>query len=281
MGEINFTKIEKKWQKVWESKGVFEVKENKKKKFYVLDMFPYPSGEGLHIGHAFVFTLGDIFARFKRMQGYNVLYPIGYDSLGLPAENAAIKAGTHPTKYTEKSIANFMKQQKAMGWSYDWSRMVKTSDPSFYKWDQWIFLKMLEKGIAYRKKAPVNWCPKCQTVLANEQCVNGKCWRHEDTNVEIKHLEQWFLKITNYAEELLAGLDKIDWPENAKRMQKNWIGKSHGTEIDFEVGGEKWPIFTTRPDTIYGVTFMVVSAQHLRLMELVTDKEKKNVEKFL
>tara|TARA_Y100000310_G_scaffold91913_1_gene89437 strand:+ start:2869 stop:5280 length:2412 start_codon:yes stop_codon:yes gene_type:complete len=281
MSEVDFVKIEKKWQKAWESKGIFEVKESKKKKFYVLDMFPYPSGEGLHIGHAFTFSLGDIFARFKRMQGFNVLYPIGYDSLGLPAENAAIKAGTHPTKYTEKSIANFMKQEKAMGWSYDWSRMVKTSDPSFYKWDQWIFLKMLEKGIAYRKKAPVNWCPKCQTVLANEQCVNGKCWRHEGTDVEIKHLEQWFFKITNYAEELLAGLEKIDWPDRAKAMQKNWIGKSHGTEINFEIDGEKWPIFTTRPDTIFGVTFMVVSAQHLRLMELVTDKEKKNVEKFL
>jgi len=289
----NFRQIEKKWQKEWERKKIFVVKEGEKKKFYVLDMFPYPSGEGLHIGNAFVFTLGDIFARFKRLQGYNVLYPIGYDSLGLPAENAAIKVGIHPENYTKKSITNFMEQQKAMGWSYDWSRMIKTSDPEFYKWDQWIFLKMLEKGIAYRKKAPVNWCRKCKTVLANEQVHNGKCWRHEDTEVEIKHLEQWFFKITNYAEELLKGLDKINWPQRAKTMQKNWIGKSYGAEINFKIetpahkGGtlrptiSNWKIFTTRPDTIYGVTFMVVSSQHLKLMELVTDKQKKEVEKFL
>ncbi len=282
MVDYNFNKIEKKWQKAWETKKIFEVGEkSKKKKYYVLDMFPYPSGAGLHMGHAFVFSLGDIFARFKRLQGYNVLYPIGYDSLGLPAENAAIKAGTHPKEYTEKSIANFMKQQKAMGWSYDWSRMVKTSDPEFYKWDQWIFLQMLKRGIAYRKKAPVNWCSKCASVLANEQVINGCCWRHEDTNVEIKHLEQWFFKITNYAEELLNGLDKVDWPENAKKLQRNWIGKSFGAEIEFSISDKPWKIFTTRPDTIFGVTFMVVSAQHSKLMELVTDKQKKEVEKFL
>ncbi len=279
---MDFKKIEQKWQKGWEDGNIFQATENpKKKKFYVLDMFPYPSGEGLHIGHAFVFSLGDIFARFKRLQGFNVLYPIGYDSLGLPAENAAIKVGVHPEEYTKKSIANFMKQQKAMGWSYDWSRQINTCDSDYYKWDQWIFLKMLEKGIAYRKKAPVNWCPECQTVLANEQVVGGKCWRHEDTGIEIKHLEQWFLKITDYAEELLNGLEKIDWPDNAKKLQKNWIGKSHGVEIDFEINGRKWPMFTTRPDTIYGVTFMVISAQHPKLMELVTKKQEKEVKKFL
>lgn len=277
----NFRKIEKKWQKRWESDKIFHVKEGKKKKFYVLDMFPYPSAEGLHIGHAFVFSLGDIFARFKRMQGFNVFYPIGYDSLGLPAENAAISARIHPETYTEKSISNFMKQQKAMGWSYDWSRMIRSSDVNFYKWDQWIFLKMLEKGIAYRKKAPVNWCGKCHTVLANEQVVGGKCWRHEDTDVGIKHLEQWFFKITDYAEELLDGLKKIDWPQRAKIIQTNWIGKSYGTEIDFEINRERWPIFTTRPDTIYGVTFMVISAQHPRLFEIVTEEKKKEVEEFL
>jgi leucyl-tRNA synthetase len=280
--DIDFNAIEKKWQNEWEKKKIFQVKEDKKKKkYYVLDMFPYPSAAGLHMGHAFVYSLGDIFARFKRLQGYNVLYPIGYDSLGLPAENAAIKVGTHPLAYTENSIKNFMKQQKAMGWSYDWSRMVKTHDPKYYRWDQWIFLKMLEKGIAYRKKAAVNWCPKCQTVLANEQVIDGKCWRHEDTRVEIKHLEQWFFKITKYADELLEGLDKLEWPERAKLMQKNWIGKSYGTEINFDVNGKKWPIFTTRPDTVYGVTFMVVSSQHNRLMELVTKEQKKEVESFL
>jgi len=289
MIEVNFQKLEKKWQEKWEKAKIFEVKENKKKKFYVLDMFPYPSGEGLHMGHSFTYSLGDIYARFKRLQGYNVLYPIGYDSLGLPAENAAIKAGEHPIDYTKKSMKNFMKQQKAMGWSYDWSRVVMSHDPEFYKWDQWIFLKMLEKGIAYRKKAPVNWCSKCETVLANEQVVNGKCWRHEDTNVEIKHLEQWFLKITDYAEDLLDGLDKIDWPLNAKKRQRNWIGKSYGTEIDFEIvsdpkgetSSKPWPIFTTRPDTLFGVTFMVISAQHIKLMDLVTNEQKKDVEKFL
>ena len=284
---INFQEIEKKWQKKWEESKIFEVKEDKKKKkFYVLDMFPYPSGAGLHMGHAFVFSLGDIYARFKRMQGFNVLYPVGYDSLGLPAENAAIKAGTHPEDYTSKSIANFMNQQKKMGWSYDWTRMVKTSDPNFYKWDQWIFLKMLEKGIAYRKKAPVNWCSKCQSVLANEQVVDGKCWRHEDNDVEMKQLEQWFLKITDYAEELISGLDKVNWPERAKTMQRNWIGKSYGSEINFEVelpSGKKenWPIFTTRADTLFGVTFLVVSAQHSRLFDLVSKDNKKEVEAFL
>jgi len=280
--DYDFSKIEQKWQKKWEQSKIFEVDvDKKKKKYYVLDMFPYPSGAGLHMGHAFVFTLGDICARYRRMQGYNVLYPIGYDSLGLPAENAAIKNGTHPKAYTEKSMANFMKQQKAMGWSYDWSRMFKTSDSEYYRWDQWIFLKMLEKGVAYRKKSAVNWCPKCNTVLANEQVTGGKCWRHEDTNIEIKHLEQWYFKITKYAEDLLKGLDKIDWPERAKLMERNWIGRSEGTEILFEINGEKWPIFTTRPDTIFGVTFMVISAQHARLMEIVTKEQKKKVEIFL
>ncbi len=297
----DFKKIESKWQKKWEEKKIFSVKEgkgtaskgvpHKGAKFYVLDMFPYPSGTGLHMGHAFVFSLGDIFVRFKRLQGYNVLYPIGYDALGLPAENAAIKAGVHPKDYTKKSIANFMKQQKAMGWSYDWNRVISSANSDFYKWDQWIFLKMLEKRIAYRKKAAVNWCPKCNTVLANEQVINGCCWRHEETNVEIKHLEQWFFRITDYAEELLDGLEKIDWPERAKKLQRNWIGKSVGTEIDFKVipqgmtskeaSDKSWKIFTTRPDTIYGVTFMVVSLQHSRLMELVTKEQEKDVVKFL
>jgi len=279
--ETNFKRIESKWQKKWEDKKIFQSKESKKKKFYVLDMFPYPSGEGLHMGHSFVYSLGDIFARFKRMKGFNVLYPMGYDSFGLPAENAAIKNKSHPKKFTEEAIVNFIKQQKSLGLSYDWSRMVKSSDPKYYKWDQWIFLKMYEKGIAYRKKAPVNWCPKCNTVLANEQVHNGKCWRHENTEVEIKHLEQWFLKITNYVEDLLKGLDKLDWTERAKIMQRNWIGKSYGTEIDFEVNGKKWPIFTTRPDTIFGVTFMVISSQHNELMDLITKEQKNEVERFL
>jgi len=283
MEGINFKKIEEKWQKAWEKAKVFEVDEKSKKpKYYCLEMFPYPSGSGLHMGHAWNYTIGDILARFKIMNGFNVLHPMGYDSLGLPAENAAIKVGEHPENYTKDSIKNYIKQQKGLGLSYDWTRMVSTADPSYYKWDQWIFLKMLEKGLAYQKKSSVNWCPKCDTVLANEQVHDGKCWRHEDTEVETKHLKQWFLKITDYADELYEGIDKLtEWPEKTKAMQKHWIGKSYGTEIDFELDGEKWPIFTTRPDTLFGVTFMVVSAQHQRLMDLVTDGQKKDVEKFL
>ena len=231
----SFSQIERKWQKKWEEESVFKTEERDKKKFYVIEMFPYPSGSGLHMGHAFNYTIGDIYARFKRMKGFNVLYPMGYDALGLPAENAAIKAGEHPEKYTEKAIKNFMSQQKSIGLSYDWSRMVKTCDPEYYKWNQYFFLKFLEKGLVHRKKSPVNWCPKCKTVLANEQVHNGKCWRHEDTEVEIKHLEQWFIKTTEYADELLEGIDKLDWPNRIKSMQRHWIGKSHGTEIMFEI----------------------------------------------
>jgi leucyl-tRNA synthetase len=459
--KYNFKTIENKWQKKWKEKKVFQVKEDKKKsKFYCLEMFPYPSGAGLHMGHALNYTIGDIYARFKRMKGFNVLYPMGYDSFGLPAENAAIKAKEHPKKYTNNSIKNFINQQRLLGLSYDWSKMIQTSDKEYYLWNQFFFLKFLEKGLVYRKKAPVNWCSKCNTVLANEQVHNGKCWRHSDIEVKTKHLEQWFIKTTDYAEELLDCIDDLKWPDRIKTMQKNWIGKSHGTEIKFEIentnnklnfillhgytaraeGGfrqwlskelesrghkvfvpnlpntdnplvkeqvdyvlknykfdkntvllghslgsvvalkvveklkrpikklilasafsnpkfkkqigfekgfdwkfnfkkvkanakeiiilrdisdegisdeqtgellselnckiikfkaevphirgkqepevlnaclEKWPIFTTRPDTIYGVTFMVVSAQHTKLMELVTPEQKKDVEKFL
>jgi leucyl-tRNA synthetase len=280
MVEINFAGIEKKWQKKWEKEKVFEVSEKGKKPYYVLEMFAYPSGTGLHMGHAFNFTIGDVFSRFKIMNGFNVLHPVGYDALGLPAENAAIKVGTHPEDYTNKSIPNFMKQQKGLGLAYDWSRMVNTADPSYYKWDQWIFLKMLEKGLAYQKESAVNWCPKCNTVLANEQAQSGECDLC-GSKVEIRHLKQWFLKTTEYADELYENLDKMDWPERTKAMQKNWIGKSHGTEIDFLINDEKWPIFTTRPDTIFGVTFMVVAAQHPKLDELVTKEQKKDVDKFL
>ena len=281
--EFNFAKIEQKWQKKWAEKKIFEVKENsKKEKYYIIEMYPYPSGSGLHVGHAFNYTIGDILARFKIMQGLNVLHPMGFDSFGLPAENAAIKNKSHPKKFTEEAISNFIVQQKALGLTYDWSRMVETHKPDYYKWDQWIFLKMFEKGLAYKKVSAVNWCSKCNTVLANEQVHNGKCWRHEDTNVEIKHLEQWFFKTTDYADELYEKIDTLqDWPERIKSMQRNWIGKSEGTEILFDINGEKWPIFTTRPDTIFGVTFMVVSAQHPNLMKLVTAEQKKEVESFL
>ncbi len=281
---MDFKQIEKKWQKVWEEQHVFEAQdESEKESFYVLEMFPYPSGSGLHMGHALNYTIGDIYARFKKLKGFNVLHPMGYDALGLPAENAAIKEGTHPEEYTNKSIKNYIRQQKEIGLSYDWTRLINTADPDYYKWDQWIFLKLYEKGLAYQKKSAVNWCSKCQTVLANEQVHDGMCWRHEDTPVEIKHLKQWFLKTTAYAEELYDNIDTklTEWPERTKAMQKNWIGKSHGAEIDFEINGEKWPVFTTRADTIFGVTFVVVSAQHKKLWDLISPEQKQEVKEFL
>ncbi|MCX6801199.1 MAG: leucine--tRNA ligase [Candidatus Diapherotrites archaeon] len=280
--KFDFASVEKKWQSEWEKAGVFKTEENSKKpKIYVLEMFPYPSGSGLHMGHTLNYTIGDVFARFKRMNGFNVLYPMGYDAFGLPAENAAIKAGVHPKKYTEESIQTFMKQQKGLGLSYDWSKLLATCNPDYYKWNQYFFLKFFEKGLAYRKKAAVNWCPDCETVLANEQVHSGKCWRHEETDVEIRHLEQWFLKTTSYSDELLECIPKLQWPARIKSIQENWIGKSFGTEILFEINGKKWPIFTTRPDTIFGVTFMVVSAQHPRLNGLVTAAQKREVDDFL
>ncbi|HKL24548.1 MAG TPA: leucine--tRNA ligase, partial [Candidatus Nanoarchaeia archaeon] len=289
--EIDFKSIEEKWQKAWDENKVFQVKkDDNKEKQYTLVMFPYPSGSGLHMGHTLNFVIGDIFARTRRMQGYNVLHPMGYDSLGLPAENAAIKAGENPKKYTEKCVESYTKQMKKLGLSYDWSRMVATHWPEYYKWDQWIFLKMFEKGLVYRGEAPVNWCPSCKTVLANEQAQGGVCDRC-GSEVKIKHLKQWFLKITEYADELYNN-DDLDWPKRTKAMQKNWIGKSYGTEIEFPVeypesnenkndNKENWKIFTTRPDTIFGVTFMVVSAQHKNLMKLVSEKQKPEVEEFL
>ncbi|NMA44738.1 MAG: leucine--tRNA ligase [Candidatus Diapherotrites archaeon] len=282
MVEVDFRSIESKWQERWEKENTFFTSnDSNKKKFFVLEMFPYPSATGLHMGHALNYIIGDIQARFRRMNGCNVLYPMGYDALGLPAENAAIKAKKHPSDYTNESINNFMIQQKALGLSYDWSKLVKTSDPEYYKWNQYFFLKFLEKGLVYRKKSAVNWCSKCNTVLANEQVHSGKCWRHEDTDVEIKHLEQWFIKTTNYAEELNEMIEGLDWPARIKAMQTNWIGKSFGTEINFTINEKVWPIFTTRPDTIFGVTFLVISAQHSKLFEIVTPEQKSSVEEFL
>jgi len=282
MVEINFVEIEKKWQEAWEKEKIFEVKEDsKKKKCYVLEMFPYPSGAGLHMGHALNYTIGDIQARFKRMNNFNVLYPMGYDAFGLPAENAAIKVGEHPGKYTENSMNNFVMQQKSLGLSYDWSKKLATCDPEYYKWNQYLFLKFFEAGLVYRKKSAVNWCPKCATVLANEQVHNGKCWRHSDTDVETKQLEQWFIKITKYVEELLNEIPKLDWPNRIKVLQENWIGKSFGTEVIFKINNDDWKVFTTRPDTLYGVTFLVISAQHSKLFDLVTKEEKPKVEAFL
>ncbi|MDD3263902.1 MAG: leucine--tRNA ligase [Candidatus Nanoarchaeia archaeon] len=273
--------IETKWQEKWEKDEVFKVEKNDKPKYYVLEMFPYPSSAGLHVGHAFNYTIGDVYARYKKLKGFNVLHPMGYDSFGLPAENAAIKANVNPKDYTTNSIANFIRQQKRLGITYDWSRVLSTSDEKFFKWDQWIFIQMFKKGLAYKKKSAVNWCPKCNTVLANEQVHNGKCWRHEDTDVEIKHLEQWYFKTTQYAEEL-SDFSKLEgWPSFITKLQNNWIGKSTGTLVKFNINNEDWEVFTTRPDTLMGVTFLVISAQHSRLLELTTKENLENVKKFV
>ena len=280
MEDYDFRDIESKWQKKWEDSKTFEAKE-KGDKYYVLGMYPYPSGSGLHMGHAFNYTIADILARYKRMKGLSVLHPMGFDSFGLPAENAAIKNKSHPKLFTDEAINNFIRQLKAIGLSYDWNRRVQSHDPNYYRWNQFIFLQLYKKGLIYRKKANVNWCPECNTVLANEQVHNGKCWRHTETDIQIKSLEQWFVKTTDYADELVKEVDSLDWPDRIKIMQKNWIGRSEGSEILFEVNGEDWPIFTTRADTLMGVTFLVVSAQHPRLMELVTKENKKEIDSFL
>jgi len=243
-------------------------------------MYPYPSASFLHMGHVRNYTIGDVFARFKRMSGFNVLYPMGYDSFGLPAETAAKHEGVHPKKYTEHAIKKIMEYQKALGSSYAWDRILCSHDPNYYKWNQYFFIRLFKKGLAYKKKASVNWCEKCQSVLANEEAKGGKCWRCEG-DVIIKEMEQWFFKITEYADRLLEDLEKIEWPEKIKIMQRNWIGKSYGTEINFKIDGEDWKIFTTRPDTIYGVTFMVISAHHPRLLEITDDKCRKDVKAFI
>ena len=268
---VNFQKLEKKWQERWEKAKIFQVKEGKKKKLYILEMLPYPSAAGLHMGHIRNYAIGDAFARFKRMQGFNVLYPMGYDAFGLPAENAAIKSRIHPKKYTERAISGIRRNQKALGLSYDWTREIATCYPEYYRWNQWIFLKMLERGLAYKKRAPVNWCPSCETVLANEQVENGRCWRC-DSEVAEKQVEQWFFGITKYADELLRGLKKLEgWPEKIRTMQENWIGKSHGVDIHFKLAGtgKTLPTFTTRCDTVFSVTFLAIAPEHPLAEELV------------
>ena len=227
-------KIQEKWQKAWEKAAIFKVDKSSRKKYYVLEMYPYPSGSGIHMGHVRNYAIGDSFARYKRMTGYNVLYPMGYDAFGLPAENAAIQKGVEPEKWTLANMDLMKKQQKMLGLSYDWDREIASLHPEYYKWNQWIFLKFFEKGLAYRKKSLVNWCNSCNTVLANEQVHDGKCWRCKN-EVDQKNLEQWFFKIKEYADELLESLKKLDWPERVKLMQENWIGKSKGIDIHFKV----------------------------------------------
>src|SRR3989338_8531974 len=280
--QVDFREIAKKWQKKWEEKGIFKAKEDQhKKKFYCLEMYPYPSGR-LHMGHLRNYSIGDALARYKRMNGYNVLYPMGYDAFGLPAENAAIKHATNPQRWTLANMDTIRQQQKDMGFSYDWDREIASLNEDYYRWNQWIFLKFYEKGLAYKKKAAVNWCSSCATVLANEQVIDGKCWRCEN-EVSERFLEQWFFRITDYAEELLKDIDALEhWPERVNVMQKNWIGKSHGIEIFFKIkdSNEVLPTFTTRPDTIYSVTFIVIAPEHPLILELVkgTKYEKETLE---
>ncbi len=259
-----------KWQQRWSEKKLFIASaKSSKPKFYNLEMFPYPSSYGLHVGHVRNYCIGDTIARYKRMSGFNVLYPMGFDAFGLPAENAAIKQGIHPKEYTDKAIASLLSSLKRLGLSYDWNRTLATCYPEYYKWDQLFFVKFFENGLAYKKKAPINWCPSCATVLANEQVIEGKCWRCE-SKVEIRDLEQWFFRITKYADELLKDIDALDWPDRIKVLQKNWIGRSEGVLIDFEVKGfGKLQVFTTRADTLFGCSFLVLAPEHPFVHELV------------
>ncbi|HSN24115.1 MAG TPA: class I tRNA ligase family protein, partial [Methylomicrobium sp.] len=258
--------IEQAVQQIWDETGVFNVSEtSQEEKYYCLSMFPYPSGK-LHMGHVRNYTIGDVISRYQRMLGKNVLQPMGWDAFGLPAENAAMQHGVHPADWTYENIDYMKGQLKRLGFGYDWNREIATCDPSYYRWEQWFFLRLLEKGLVYKKTAPVNWCPNDMTVLANEQVIDGCCWRC-DTQVERKEIAQWFLKITDYADELLSALDTLDgWPEQVKTMQANWIGKSYGVRFAFpyEIGGKKdllW-VYTTRADTIMGVTFCAVAVEH-------------------
>lgn len=277
-----FKEIETKWLQYWEENQVFKTDfSNTDKKLYVLVMFLYPSGAKLHIGHWYNYGPTDSWARFKKLQGYNVFEPMGYDAFGLPAENYAIKTGIHPYDSTMKNIDDIRVQLKKMGCMYDWSTELMTCVPEYYKWNQWIFLQMYKKGLAYRKYAPVNWCPDCQTVLANEQVIDGECERC-GTQVIQKNLYQWFFKITDYAEELLEGLNKINWPEKTKIMQRNWIGKSEGAEVTFKVenSDDEIKVFTTRPDTLYGVTYVVLAPEHPLVDKITTDEYKTSVEQY-
>jgi leucyl-tRNA synthetase len=273
--KYNPLQVEPKWQGYWTEKGLHKtVFDPSRKKFYCLEMFPYPSGE-IHMGHARNYAIGDVVARYKRMRGYNVLHPMGWDAFGLPAENAAIKHGVHPAEWTYKNIRYMKNQLNRMGLSYDWEREVTTCSPEFYKWNQWFFIKMLEKGLAYRKLSFLNWCPSCVTVLANEQVIDERCWRCESIVVQ-KELEQWFLKITDYADDLLKGCDELKgWPERVIAMQKNWIGRSEGVEVNFSIVGidENIRIFTTRQDTLFGATFVCIAPVHPLAEKLVSDKK--------
>ncbi|WP_163101165.1 leucine--tRNA ligase [Peribacillus alkalitolerans] len=280
---FNHQGIEKKWQQYWENNKTFKTQEEKgKQKFYALDMFPYPSGAGLHVGHPEGYTATDILSRMKRMQGFNVLHPMGWDAFGLPAEQYALDTGNDPAEFTEKNIDTFRRQIKALGFSYDWDREVNTTDPSYYKWTQWIFTKLYEKGLAFVDEVPVNWCPALGTVLANEEVIDGKSERGGHP-VERRPMRQWILKITAYADRLLEDLEELDWPESLKEMQRNWIGRSEGAEVTFGIDGhgESFTVFTTRPDTLFGATYAVLAPEHPFVEKITSADQKDAVEAYL
>ena len=282
MGEqYNHAAIENKWTKYWAEHPV-NVNDGKKPKYYCLDMFPYPSGNGLHVGHWRGYVISDVWSRYKLMKGHYLIHPMGWDAFGLPAENYAIKMGIHPAISTAENIKNIKRQINQIAAIYDWDMEVNTTDPDFYKWTQWIFVQMFKKGLAYEKEMPINWCPSCKTGLANEEVVNGKCERC-GADVTKKDLKQWMLKITAYADRLLDDLDKLDWPEKVKKMQTEWIGRSYGAEVDFKVDGrdEVITVYTTRPDTLYGATFMVLAPEHKLSASLATDETRSQVEKYI
>ena len=286
MSKYPFREIEQKWQAYWEKNQSFAVTEDEKfpkeKRVYVLDMFPYPSGSGLHVGHPEGYTATDIYCRYLRMNGYNVLHPMGFDSFGLPAENYAIQTGTHPKITTERNIANFRRQIKSLGFSYDWSRELSTHTSDYYRWTQWIFIQLFNKGLAYESNTPINWCDNCKTGLANEEVKEGRCERC-GTAVVRRNIRQWVLKITEYADRLLEDLDSLEWPESVKLMQKNWIGRSEGASVLFHIDGldESLEVFTTRADTLFGATYMVVSPEHPLVGQLTTAENKERVEAYL
>lgn len=277
----NHREIEKKWRKVWEEHPI-NVNDGKKPKYYCLDMFPYPSGHGLHVGHWRGYVISDVWSRYKVMNGHYVIHPMGWDAFGLPAENYAIKNGIHPAVSTAENVSNIKRQIQEIAAIYDWDMEVNTTDPNFYKWTQWIFVKMFKEGLAYEKEMPINWCPSCKTGLANEEVVNGKCERC-GSEVTKKNLKQWMLKITKYADRLLDDLDKLDWPEKVKKMQTEWIGKSYGAEVEFPIEDreEKITVYTTRPDTLHGATFMVLAPEHELAASLATDETRADVERYI
>ena len=276
--------IESRWQKFWSENQTFKSEDisTNKPKYYVLDMFPYPSGAGLHVGHALGYVATDIVARYKRMKGFNVLHPMGWDAFGLPAEQYALKTGTHPKETTHQNVSNFKRQINSLGFSYDWSKEINTTDPNYYKWTQWIFMQLYNKGLAYEQEVAVNWCPELKAVLANEEVVNGKSDIGGHPVVRLP-MRQWILKITDYAESLLDGLDDLDWPENIKELQKNWIGKSEGVELGFDIDGHNdiINVYTTRPDTLFGASYMVLAPEHTLIHSIVTDEQRSKVEVYI